>query len=250
MWDPDRTYFFLHVMKTGGTSMLRHIIDNFPLGRVEPDVRVKLARGEGGAPAGAPTYPSMERIRSLDDERRREIRVYAGHYPFMVTELVPTDVTMTVLRDPVERTVSFLRHCKRYDPTKRPLSLEQIYDGPYDFPLLIRNYQTKLFAMRLTDEAPDRAHLADIEIDAERLEAAKANLATVDVIGLQHRFGEFLRQLEHRYGWTFGAEHQQRVATEDWPVSASLRQRIVDDNQVDLEFLGFAEELHGRRAVP
>jgi hypothetical protein len=249
MWDPDRTYFFLHVMKTGGTSMLRHIIDNFPVGQVEPDVRVKLARGEVGEPEGPPTYGSLERILSLSDERRREIRVYAGHYPFMVTDLVPTDVTMTVLRDPVERTISFLRHCKRYDPTKRPLSLEEIYDGPYDFPLLIRNYQTKLFAMRPTDEAPDKAHLADIFIDGERLEVAKANLASVDVIGLQHRFGEFLGQLENRYGWTFGAEHQQRVATEDWPVSASLRQRIVDDNQVDLEFLGYAEELCVRRAV-
>lgn len=227
--------------------MLHHIIDNFPLEQVEAGERFQLTE-DGIDRRGRPvTYPSMERLRSLGDRRRREIRVYAGHYPFMVTDLILTDVTMTVLRDPVERTISFLRHCKRYDPAKRPLSLEEIYDGPWDFPLLIRNYQAKLFAMRLDDAAPDRAHLADIVVDERRLDAAKTNLATVDLIGLQHRFGEFLGELTRRYGWTFTTNPRRRAATEDWPATPALRQRIVNDNQADIEFFRFAEELCNQR---
>jgi hypothetical protein len=246
-WDPDRTYLFLHVMKTGGTSMLRYILDNFPVGQVEPDVRVNLGDGIRRLPDRGPTYGSVERIRSLSDERRREIRVYAGHYPFMMTELVPTDVTMTVLRDPVERTISFLRHCKRYEADKADLSLDEIYADPFDFALLIRDYQAKLFSMRLADEVPDKAHIADIVVDDHRLAAAKANLATVSLIGLQHRFGEFLGELTTRYGWTFGDSYLKQAATEGWSVSPDLRQRIVEDNQVDIEFFRYADSLVDER---
>lgn len=153
MWDPERTYFFLHVMKTGGTSMLRHIVDNFPRGQAEPDLRVELEKSGQGTD---PTYGSLERLASLPDERRREIRIFAGHYPFMATGLVPTEVTMTVLRDPVERTISLLRHTKRHERDKRDSSLEEIYEDPWIFPLLIRDYQAKLFALEPDDDPRTR----------------------------------------------------------------------------------------------
>ena len=242
-WDPGRTFFFLHVMKTGGSSMLRNIIDNFPVGQVEPDTRL----GGGPKPGEPPTYASLERLRSLPRARRDEVRVYAGHYPFWVTDLVPTDVIMTVLRDPVERTISFLRHCRRYEPGRADLALEEIYEGPWYFPFLVRDYQSKLFALRPSDDQPDRAHLATLEMDQARLDAALANLDRVDLLGFQHRYEELLDALRGRYGWTFPVEHRQRVATEEWPVSSSLRRRIEGDNAADVEFFRRALELADRR---
>jgi len=243
-WDPDRTYFFIHVMKTGGSSLLRHITDNFPDGGSEPDVAAKV---RDGGERVRPTYGSLDRLRSLSEERRRSIRIYAGHYPFFVTGLVPTDITMTVLRDPLERTLSFLRHCRRYDPTKRDLSLEEIYDGPWDFPLLIHNYQAKLFSLEPTDTFPDRAHLAHVRVDDRRVATAIDNLASVDLVGLHHRFEEFLAALSQQYGWTFAASYRQRATTEDWPASTALRERIEHDNQADRAFFDAAVALYDAR---
>ncbi len=49
--------------------------------------------------------------------RRDEIRVVTGHFPLCVTELLDADfATFTVLRDPVERTLSYLRHHRDTTP--------------------------------------------------------------------------------------------------------------------------------------
>ena len=49
----------------------------------------------------------------LPPSRRERIRVYAGHFPFVAVELMGQEfVTMTVLRDPVERTLSYHRQWK------------------------------------------------------------------------------------------------------------------------------------------
>ena len=61
-------------------------------------------------------------------ERRATIRGYMGHYPYVASQLLGEDpVTLTILRDPVERTISYLKHCKRYHDHHRELSLEEIY---------------------------------------------------------------------------------------------------------------------------
>ena len=46
----------------------------------------------------------------ISDERKARTRVYTGHFPYIATELLDVDtVTMTILRDPVDRVVSHLR---------------------------------------------------------------------------------------------------------------------------------------------
>jgi hypothetical protein len=239
------TFFFLHVMKTGGTSLVHHLVDNFGADAVYPPL---VGKGPNDPDAGRIPYVSVTKLRALPPERRACTRVFAGHLPYAVTDLIRPDVTITLLRDPVERTISFLRHCRRRLPDKRSASFEEIYDDPMMFPLLIHNYQSKLFALSLEDDLPDRAHLAVVDVDDRRLERAMGNLDRVDVVGIHSRYGDFLAELAHRYGWSFRHDHRLNRGEDDEPVPAGLRARIADDNSADLEFFRHATTLVARRA--
>jgi hypothetical protein len=85
-----------------------------------------------------------------------------------------------------------------------------------------------------------------VPIDSRRFEHAKANLAGVDVVGLNERYGDFLDELHSRFGWwPDGLRRQARanVSAEDWEVPSALRRRIADDLTVDMEFYEYAKTL-------
>jgi hypothetical protein len=253
--DERRRFFFIHVMKTGGTSFVFQMLANF-----EPDEAYPSAI-DRSSPTDVTPYASIPKMLALSPERRARIRVYAGHLPYVASELLGIEVVrLTLLRDPVDRTVSMLKHVKRLFERYADFSLEAIYDDDAVFRHYLDNAQTKVFA--LTAEERERA-LAGMQsnaeaqplarsapIDAPRLEQAKANLAHVDVVGLNERYGEFLDELHIRFGWwPNGVKQQARanVSSEGWPVSAELRARIADDLSVDMEFYEYAKALVAAR---
>jgi hypothetical protein len=252
-------FFFIHVMKTGGTSFVFQMLANF-----EPDEAYPSAI-DRSSPTDVTPYASIPKMLALSPERRARIRVYAGHLPYVASELLGFDVVrLTLLRDPVDRTVSMLKHVKRLFARYTEHSLEAIYDDDAVFRHYLDNSQTKVFA--LTAEERERALAATVPnadtaplarsapIEAGRFEQAKANLAKVDVVGLNESYGEFLDELHTRFGWwPNGVREQARanVSSEDWPVSAELRARIAADLAVDMEFYEFARELvSARRRSP
>ena len=92
---------------------------------------------------------------ALSPERRARIRVYAGHLPYVASELLGIDVIrLTLLRDPVDRTVSMLKHVKRLFERYHSASLEAIYDDDPVFRHYLDNYQTKVFALTAEERAP------------------------------------------------------------------------------------------------
>jgi hypothetical protein len=191
---------------------------------------------------------SIEYLLSLPPERRASIRVFTGHFPFAVTEMMGIDfVRLTILRDPVERTVSYLKHCKRYHEGHRDLPLEEIYEDPFFYPCFIHNHQAKLFSMTPHDEF--RSFMEVIEVDERRLALAQSNLEKVEVLGLHERYEEFLADIAVRFGWRFSDRPDLRVGDEPWTVSAHFRRRIASDNQADLAFYEFARRLHERRRL-
>jgi hypothetical protein len=88
--------------------------------------------------------------------------------------------------------------------------------------------------------------LTRVEFTPERLERAKTNLASVDVVGVQSRFGEFCDELTRRFGWDLGKPtHVNR--TEPVDVPDSFRRRIAEDNAMDSELFELACRIDEQR---
>lgn len=235
--DGTRRWFFVHMHKTAGTTLYQRLRDAFP----------------GGA-----VYPTRDEQRawkaSLDVEvllrqfvaRHHELRIVTGHFPLCTTELLGVPFsTITVLREPVERTLSALRDMHQRDPVLRGKPLEEIYAHPIKFQCLIQNHMVKMLSLT-TEEMTDGA-LTAVDFDATHLERAKRNLVErIDVWGFQEHFDELCDELERRYGWDLG---QPRFAnrTRSFEVDDSFRARIARDNALDVELYRFARELWARR---
>ena len=224
-----RKFFFIHVMKTGGGTLRRHLEANFAPGEVYP---------------GRPDHDmvrantSLAYLTSLSPQRMERIKVFTGHFPYLAVELLGGDLTtLTILRDPVERTLSFLRSRQQ----DQGWELEAIYEEPYTFAGLIHNHQTKVFS--LTEIDRPGSYLKNLDVNSERLELAKANLERIDVVGTRERFGDFCAELSARFGWRFGAVKRKNVTRHVERVSKSFRRRIAEDNQADLEFYEYARHL-------
>jgi hypothetical protein len=260
-------------MKTGGTSLVLQLLRQFEPREVYPDAQLDRRDRDDVAP-----YAALSYLVGLSPARRAEIRLYAGHFPYIARDLIGPGVqTLTLLREPVERTVSVLKHFKRLRNRFRELSLEEIYDDPVVFRFFVENHQTKVFSVSAADhpdafasalsfseisarlDEPGRdasvtARARDvpdtITIDAARLEQAKVNLAAVDVIGIDENFHGFVEDLQTRFGWWsagIDARHRANVSVEQWEASTSLRDRIAADCRFDLELYAHARELMRRR---
>jgi serine O-acetyltransferase len=268
-------FFFIHLMKTAGTSFAFQLRRQFDPSAVYPSEGLDRRDGTDMA-----SYVSISRLLRLSPERRAAVRVYTGHYPYIASQLLDLDlVTLTILRDPVDRTISVLKHMKRLSRRYKTFPLEQIYEDPFVYAHFIENHQTRMFAITRADEpeafgsgmsywqtaallgfGPQREGVELEEIDRERaiaparasmvdgtrLEVAKRHLATVDVIGFSERYREFIEELRHRYGWWpdgLNTSARANESSEGWDVPASLRKRIATDNAYDVELVEFAHDL-------
>ena len=236
-------FFLLHVQRTAGTTLRQYILKNFEHDEVYPAIGVDADPSQGADALAA--YFSLESLTSLPVSRRARIRVFTGHFPFMAVELLGGNLTtITILRDPVERTLSYLR-LMRTVRTHRGLPLQEIYEDPFLFPRFIRDHQAKQFALTPEDKPMSFRHV--LEVDATRLKKAKQNLERVDVIGTQDRFGELWSELEQRFGWRRPPVRSQNVSWRMQEVPASFRRRIAEDNAADMEFFEHALRLCEQR---
>ena len=124
--------------------------------------------------------------------RRDEVRLIAGHFSLSTVELLDADfVTLSVLRPPVERTLSYLRHQQKLNAADRERSFEEIYDDPVRYNGLIRNHMTRSFSIGTDEMGPGDGVLTDVPDTSERLERAKAGVASLDAFGIQPCFEDF-----------------------------------------------------------
>ena len=223
--------FFVHIQKTAGSELRRLLINHFGERAVYP------ARGLDG------TDP-FEMVLSIDNLRERlaargdEIRAVTGHFPLCTTEMIEGEfTTLTIVRDPVERTLSYLRHHQAQSLRDRHKSLEEIYEDRSQFEGIIHNHMTKMLA--LTPAEMTAGMLTPVSFTDAHLERAKQRLAAIDAVDHQESFGEFCAELTRRFGWRLG---RPRVSNTTAPteVTPALRARIAEDNALDVALHRFA----------
>jgi len=236
-----RRYFIVHLQKTAGTTLRDRFRSTFPEAAIYPNA----TDGRDKRLSVISLSHLLERWRA----RREEIRVVAGHFPLSTVELLDADfVTVSVLRPPVERTLSYLRHQKKLNAADRDRTLEEIYDDPFRFNGLIRNHMVRMFSIGSAEMAPGDGVLTDVPDTAERLERAKAGVASLDAFGLQPTFEEFFAELADRFDLDPGEPlHSNATDSEDAP--AGLVERIECDNALDVELYSYAESLYEERKV-
>jgi hypothetical protein len=237
-------WFYVHVQKTGGTDLFTRLGGDptIPLEheRWFDEAAIYPNATDGDVFTVAPQL-SVEQLVLRWKERQDEIRIVLGHFPLCTVELLDADfTTLTVLREPVERTLSFLRHHRRLTPEDKDKPLEEIYDDPFRFEALLHNHMVKMFALTV-DEMTD-GMLTQVQFTPAHLERAKQQLATVEVVGLQEEFEQFCLELERRFGWPLGGPFFAN-RTKPVEVSESFRQRIERDNAMDVELYEHARAL-------
>lgn len=237
MTSGSRRFFFVHLQKTGGTALFQRLREAFG-----PDAVYPTPDDEPGARPVIDAAYLAERLRTHGDG----LQVITGHFPLCLVEVLGEPfTTFTVLRDPVERTLSLLRRRKAAEARYQDLELDEIYDDPALLDI-IRNHMVKMLSLR-PDEMTDAPLTAPVDFDDERLVRAQHNLEHgIDLFGLQEQFEEFCTELSGLLGRDLGAARFAN-RTQPRPVSEELRARIAADNHLDVELYGFAQRLYRER---
>ena len=216
-------FFFVHVMKTGGTTIRAHVNNTFapheryPEGSIDEDL--------------VPAKLSVHRLLALPPQRHAQIRIYTGHFPFFAADLLERPLrVLTMLREPVERAISHLKQEQREGPPGR--SLEEVYEDPWVNPRVIGNHQVRMFALQAEDDV-EAFYDKTLAVDEERLRTACDNLDRVEIVGFQDRHSAFIDTLVERCGWKRASVKALRVS-EPADVSKALRRRITEDNAADI----------------
>ena len=269
--------YHVHVMKTGGTSLVQML--PFPPHQCYPGRGDEESSHEKFASEALLAMTTEERdqyawdstprphekfdpgtLLAMTPEERGQFLSVSTHMPAWVAEdLFPDYLTVTVLRDPVERTISHLHQLAR-SPT-RPVDLEENYENPVFHSRLV-DYQVQVFAQSRAEylaqeaerQAYDPARLSEPErtdvmaevtaafatsigfpkvIDEHSYAQAAARLDRVDEVGVTERLGELVDRLGARLGRELGLLRHDRQSKLCSAVPAALRERIERENKWD-----------------
>jgi hypothetical protein len=242
--DPGPVLVVYHIQKTAGTSFRRVVRANLPPSEVEL----------------VPNLPSAERTparllawaadwyRSLDDDHRSRLCCVMSHWAgYLLPALDRPAEPHAIVREPVDRTLSYYHFKQRRRGPERPLEpLERLYERIAADPggdslwrgwQQYANWQSRclLSVYHDTSEVPVTAGPPpDAGLWRDRL---RELVDQVFVVGVQDRFEEYLAQLAGRYGWKAFVPRSKvntgRPASA--AVSAGLRETILAYNWLDHE---------------
>jgi hypothetical protein len=239
-----RRFFYVHVQKAAGTELRERLKRYFPPEALYPDPT------DGDIVTVAPQV-SVRQLLARWEVRKDQIEVITGHFPYCTTELLGGEfTTLSVLREPVDRTLSHLRHHRKMNPDERDTSLEALYDEVFR-PALFANHMVKMFSLTADEIASSAerdvwAMVMRMDFTLERLALAKKHVASLDVLGLHDHFDDFCDEIQQRFGWQLGDPlFANRTPTEAVP--EPLRARIAADNALDAELFDYARDLYESR---
>lgn len=227
----NETIVFYHLPKTAGTTLDTIIRQNY--------------RNSEVVTQSIDTHAFLAEFKEWPLAKRQQIRLLHGHFPFGIHDLLPQPTRyFAILRDPIERTISYYYHAKR-DPhhylyeliNKDKMSLKTLIES--GSALMMNDGQTRLLSA-VFGNAPVGG------ISDEMLATAVSNLQQMTVVGLTEQFDATLILLQQAFGWqniyytrsNIGTNRQ--AATE---IDQDTLATITNYNQQDLHLYHKAQAL-------
>jgi hypothetical protein len=188
-------------------------------------------------------YPPLEDLVNTPIEGRSPIRLIAAHYALGGTQhFRPRPNRLVFLRDPVERAFSHVKHIQRLQQPDS--SLWEVVNDPANLESL-ENEQVRYLADFATPEGIAK-HKRE-QLEKRRLNTAIRNLKGCEFVGLSEHFDESVRLCEATFGWELGDAVIENVSPENEEMSADMRARLVELNQLDIELYDFGCRLFENR---
>ena len=252
--------FFVHLMKTGGTTVNLNLLGKYPGGCRYP---------EEGVDAMTMEAKSLTRnLFALSEERRASLRWISPHLPLSAATRFreemerPVSITM-LLRDGLDRSVSYLRNLSlRFN---HAYTYRELLDIPLLRKFFLSNHQTRalsiteanwqewdnsmrgLFLLSLgVDKAQPISEISPVgEVD---LNIAIAALSQVDVLGLQNEFDDWWQRCRQAYQWPGTPKYSANVTPAgDFgkvpPVPDSIIEELRELNALDSRLYAGASEI-------
>lgn len=220
----EPTLLFLHIPKTGGTTLSRILREQYPPDRIfhvrDPE--------QGLAPRHSPHHGSLADFVRLPEAQRARFDCVLGHFAFGVHEFIPRRSRyLTLLREPVARCVSLHRQYVHHHVAAGTFTLA---DAPSlatylsRTPAVLRGQPVHLLAGR---------NHADRDADEQDLETARTNLRHPGtIVGTLERFDETMVVAARAFGWRpfgYGIENRTSRYALATPPEVLARIRAADD---------------------
>lgn len=229
--EPVETAIFLHVQKTGGTTLHRILERQYP----EDQIYSFDAWNH-----------TFEHFTNLSEGERSRIRLLRGHMVFGMHEYVPNPSTyFTLLRDPVDRVISYYYHVLRdhnhhwHDfVVSNDVGLRAFVESGKDIGM--SDFQTRVLAGGRWHNSPYG------KCPREAVKVAQRHLQDhFSVVGLLRRFDETLLMLGKASGWQ-DLCYVRRNVTRQRPDKRDLPRgtlkAIVNANRRDIELYSRVSE--------
>jgi len=225
-----KTVIFLHLPKAAGTTLCDvfwrqykaktiHLLDGANFDQAQEDFKV------------------------LSLAEKSQIKILMGHMYFGLHEYLPSPATyVTMLRNPIDRIVSYYHFVKRLPshPDYELIKAKNINIEDYCQMGVVNmcNGQTRFLA---------NTQLSDT-YNNETLERAKSNLQQhFAVVGIQERFDESLLMLKDELGWKkmpfYYRRNTNRTSSYKGEISKSTRTVLEKYNELDLELYEYAQNI-------